>query len=73
MEHHEMTYPDNYFQWPHVGWWKSREDKAARMSISELHYARLDCDKAARSFPLTDNESKYRDEGSIYAMEMGKR
>jgi len=63
--------PSNYNEWPHVGWWKTRERIAKGMTVSELHYARLDCDKAARANPAT--ESKYRDEGSIYAMELRRR
>lgn len=59
--------------WPHVGWWKMKEEIARGMTISQLHYARLDCHKAALAFPCSDTESKYRDEGSIYAMEMKRR
>lgn len=62
---------DDYYEWPHVGWWKSKESIAKNMTVSQLHYARLDCDKAARANPNT--EGKYRDEGSIYAMEMRRR
>lgn len=65
--------PGNYYEWPHVGWWKSKEEIARKMSPTQLHYARLDCDKAARANPKGDQESKYRDEGSIYAQEMGRR
>jgi len=61
----------DYYEWPHVGWWKSKESIARNMTVSQLHYARLDCDKAARSNPAV--EGKYRDEGSIYAMEMRRR
>jgi len=65
--------PGNYYEWPHVGWWKQKEEIAKRMDIKQLHYARLDADKAARAFPNSDQESKYRDEGSIYAQEMRRR
>jgi DNA-binding MarR family transcriptional regulator len=65
--------PHNYYEWPHVGWEKQKARIAKGMSVSELHYARIDCDKAARANPGTDTESKYRDEGSIYAQELRRR
>ncbi len=68
-----MEYDDRYYQWPGAGWWATKERIASGMTFQQLHYARLDCDKAARAMPRTDTESKYRDEGSIYALEMKRR
>lgn len=49
------------------------------VAISELHYARLDCRKAAEAMDKVDRElggdraGRYRDEGSVYAREMARR
>lgn len=49
------------------------------MSVSELHYAILDCQKAAkagRSIDIEcggDREGRYHDEMSVYATEMKNR
>lgn len=67
-----MDHPSSYV-WPGINWWKQKEDIASRMTIAQLHYARLDCHKAAEIDRQSENNSKYHDEGSIYAMEMARR
>jgi hypothetical protein len=55
------------------------ETKAQSMSIAELHYAMLDCSKAAANFDAadrangTDLAGYYRDELSVYHAEMCRR
>lgn len=61
----------HYFDYPHAGWWRTKEEIAGRMSEAELWYARFDCNKTAEE--VTDQENKYRDEGSIYHREIDKR
>lgn len=61
------------YVWPRMEWWKQKEAIAQGMTMNELHAARLDCHKAALAWPRSDTESKYHDEGSIYAMEMRHR
>lgn len=57
--------------WPHSGWWNSKEEKARKMTMAELAYARKDCFETAQANPET--EGKYMDELSVYAMEMQRR
>ena len=55
--------PTTYNDWPHVGWWKTKEEYAKRMTVDELWFARMDCNDAAIVLPQV--EGKYRDEGTI--------
>lgn len=54
-------------------------ERAATMSIADLHYAILDCVRTAEamdSLDRTDNGNRagrYRDEAAVYRAEMGKR
>lgn len=66
-----MEMSDAWNNWPGAGWWKRMEDKAKCMSLVQLHYARLDCHKAAQANP--EREGYYKDEESIYAMEQRRR
>jgi len=59
----------NYYTYPSVGWWKSKEEHAKTMSMEQLVYARYDCHITATE-GMPENEGKYKDEGSIYAKEI---
>jgi hypothetical protein len=54
-------------------------DKARALSFSELHYAILDCAKTAEAMDKIDREQGgdragyYRDEASVYRLEMARR
>lgn len=59
--------------------WDTWEAKAKSMTISQLHYAILDCCKAAEAMDELDRvdgqdrAGRYRDECSIYRTEMRRR
>lgn len=60
-----------FYKYPFAGWWQTKEEKAKKMTLAELVYARKDCFEAAKANPNT--EGKYMDELSIYAKEMNRR
>lgn len=57
--------------------WNAKAAIARKMTLSELHYARLDCVKTARvmgSAPMMGKDaSYYMDEASIYKTELDRR
>jgi hypothetical protein len=57
--------------------WSAVEAKAKKMTSAQLHYARLDCQKAAEALHGAQvsgkDEGYYRDEASIYAREQYRR
>jgi len=58
--------------------WAATEKRARAMSAEQLHYARLDCHKAAQCWSDPDSDPDgnfdfYRDEGSVYAKEQKRR
>lgn len=57
--------------------WDATEDRARRMTDSELHYARIDAGKTAKLWDGGDdpdgNSGFYRDEASVYAREQDRR
>lgn len=61
-----------YYEYPHAEWWLTKQNRAREMTDNELHYARMDCNEAARICGRK-TEGKYRDEGSIYRMEQIRR
>lgn len=57
--------------------WSAVEARARKMSVAELHYARLDAAKTADALEGAEVRGKdagyYRDEASVYAREMDRR
>jgi len=53
----------------------AKEIKAKSMTVSELHYAIQDCNRAADAMRGCDPEREgwYSDERSVYAMELRRR
>lgn len=64
---------------PNTTNWERLAERAARMTDSELHYAHLDCVRAAAAMDALDavdgldRAGKYRDEASVYLTAMRTR
>jgi len=67
----KMEVSENYFKYPNAGWWNAKEEAAKKMTIAQLHYARLDCFKAGQANP--ERQGYYLDEGCVYATEQRRR
>lgn len=61
-----------YYDYPNIGWWELKKARAKRMTLSELDFARRDCNDTARN-GMPENQGKYTDEATIYAEQMRKR
>jgi len=66
-----MAHTNDYYEYPHAGWWQTIELIAKKMQVSELRYAIDDCYRAGKAMPI--NEGKYYDEASIYYAQLRKR
>ncbi len=57
--------------------WNAKAAIARKMTLSELHYARLDCVKTARALGtaamIGKDSGYYMDEASIYRTELDRR
>ncbi len=63
---------ENYYTYPNPGWWAAKEEKAKKMNLADLVYARKDClETIDKGMP--ENEGKYTDEASIYSKFINKK
>lgn len=66
-----MEYGNDYYAYPHPGWWKTKKEIAGRMTVASLNFSIRDCFEAGQAMPV--NLPKYSDEASIYRMELERR
>ena len=66
-----MAISNEYYEYPHPGWWHTKERIAKNMDVFSLNWSYADCCETAEINPET--EGKYHDEASVYWRELKKR